>query len=155
MLASDHKSGKRLYRVHANQIVVSHINAVRGSISVVPDDLDSCVVTTEYTALTSKGKFDPKIICAIMRSPEIRAEFLIKASGVGRTRVEWSAIKDVVVPTPDAGLAQDVVHKMEKADKMLREAAEMRESARNQIENAFTLATDAAKATLQQFKPPK
>lgn len=155
LLASDYKSGKRLYRVHANQIIVSHINAVHGSIGVVSDDLDGCVVTTEYTALTSKGKFDPKIICAIMRSPEIRAEFLVKASGVGRTRVEWSAIKDVVVPIPDAEFAKDVVHKMKNADKMLREAAEMRENVRVQIENAFSLATDAARATLQQFKPPK
>jgi type I restriction enzyme M protein len=91
LMASDYK-GSRLFRVKANQIVVSHINAVHGSIGFVSKELNGCVITSEYTALDSKGVLHPKVICALLRSPEIRSELLVKASGVGRTRIEWSRI---------------------------------------------------------------
>ncbi|MBP0656834.1 hypothetical protein J8J20_23455, partial [Mycobacterium tuberculosis] len=81
-MASDHK-GSRLYPVKANQIVISHINAVHGSIGFVSDELAGCVITSEYTALDAKGILHPKVICAILRSPEIRSELLVRASGVG------------------------------------------------------------------------
>jgi len=61
VMASDHK-GSRLFRVKSNQIVVSHINAVHGSIGFVSEELNGCVITSEYTALDSKGVFHPKVI---------------------------------------------------------------------------------------------
>ncbi|UZE51146.1 N-6 DNA methylase [Rhodopseudomonas sp. P2A-2r] len=154
VMASDYK-GSRLFRVKANQIVVSHINAVHGSIGYVSDDLDGCVITSEYTALDSRGVLHPKVICAMLRSPEIRAEFLIKASGVGRTRIDWSAMKDVVVPKPGAALAKDLLKKMEAAEKMKRDAAHLQSEVRFQLEDSFELASDEAVATLQRYKPPK
>jgi type I restriction enzyme M protein len=154
LMASDYK-GSRLFRVKANQIVVSHINAVHGSIGFVSEDLSGCVITSEYTALDSKGLLHPKVICAILRSPEIRSELLVKASGVGRTRIEWSVMKDVVVPKPASAMAKDLVNKMEAAEEMMRKAASLQVEVRSKLESSFELATEEAIATLQRFKPPK
>ncbi len=46
LMASDHK-GSQLFRVKSNQIVVSHINAVHGSIGFVSEELNGCVITSE------------------------------------------------------------------------------------------------------------
>jgi type I restriction enzyme M protein len=154
LMASDHK-GSRLFRVKADQIVVSHINAVHGSIGFVSEELNGCVITSEYTALDSKGVLHPKVICALLRSPEIRSELLVKASGVGRTRIEWSVMKDIVVPKPAAAMAKDLVNKMEAAEEMMRKAASLQVEVRSKLENTFELATEEAIATLQRFKPPK
>jgi type I restriction enzyme M protein len=154
LMASDHK-GSRLFRVKANQIVVSHSNAVHGSIGFVSDELDGCVITSEYTALDSKGVLHPKVICALLRSPEIRSELLVKASGVGRTRIEWSVMKDIIVPKPAAAMAKDLVDKMEAAEEMMRKAASLQVDVRSKLESTFELATEEAIATLQRFKPPK
>lgn len=107
VMASDHK-GSRLYPVKANQIVISHINAVHGSIGFVSDELAGCVITSEYTALDAKGILHPKVICAILRSPEIRSELLVRASGVGRTRIDWAVMRDIVVPKPAAVMAKEL-----------------------------------------------
>jgi type I restriction enzyme M protein len=154
LMASDYK-GSRLFRVKANQIVVSHINAVHGSIGFVSKELNGCVITSEYTALDSKGVLHPKVICALLRSPEIRSELLVKASGVGRTRIEWSVMKDIVVPKPAAAMAKDLVNKMEAAEEMMRKAASLQAGVRSKLESTFELATEEAIATLQRFKPPK
>jgi type I restriction enzyme M protein len=59
VMASDHK-GSRLYRVKTNQIAVSHINAVHGSIGFVSDELNGCVITSEYHCAGIQGHSSPE-----------------------------------------------------------------------------------------------
>ncbi len=153
--ASDHRSSAQLFRVHTGQIVLSHINAVHGSICVVPDYLDGLVVTNEFTIFQARKGHDPRVIWALLRSPEIRSEFLIKASGAGRTRVKWKTIADIRVPLPDAVLAEQIVKDLRKAEDELRAAQQLRRDAQARVEAALMLATEKAVATLEAFKPPR
>ena len=144
-----------LFRVRKDQIAVSHINAVNGSICVVPDYLDGLMVTSEFTAFEAINGYDPRIVWALLRSPEIRSEFLVRASGAGRTRVKWDTIANVRVPLPDPALAGAVVDDLRRAEAELRAAYELRRSAQARVESTLMLATDRAIATLQAFKPPR
>jgi type I restriction enzyme M protein len=152
---SEQKTTPNLVRVHTGQIVVSHINAVNGSICVVPEDLDGMAITTEFTTFRAKGSYDPRVIWAVLRSPEIRSEFLVRASGAGRTRVQWSTIKDIRVPIPKPSVAKTVVDELLRAEEGLREASRLRREAQERIESGLSLATDRAVATLEAFKPPR
>jgi type I restriction enzyme M protein len=153
--AVDHRSSANLYRVHTDQIVVSHINAVHGSICVVPDYLDGLVVTNEFTIFEAREGYDPRVVWALLRSPEIRSELLIRASGVGRTRVKWETIADVVVPLPEAALATAVVTELKKAEEELRAAQQLRRDAQARVESKLLLDSEKAIATLEAFKPPR
>ena len=153
--AADHRSSTNLFRVHTGQIVVSHINAVHGSICVVPDYLDGLVVTNEFTIFEAQEGYDSRVVWALMRSPEIRSEFLVKASGAGRTRVKWNTIASIRVPLPDPALANAVVTDLRKAEDELRAAQQLRKDAQARIEAALMLATEKAVATLEAFKPPR
>ena len=151
--ASDLKSGT-LERVREGQVVVSHINAVHGSICVVPSELDGCVISSEYSAFDAQGEFDPWVLWALMRSPEVRAEFLVRASGVGRTRVDWETIQEVSVPLPSEEIALSVVGKMEEAKTLLASAGARREEARSIVEETYGLGSDDAEVILRKFRPP-
>lgn len=153
--ASDHRSSANLYRVHADQIVVSHINAVHGSICVVPEYLNGLVVTNEFTIFRAKPGYDPRVVWALMRSPEIRSELLVRASGAGRTRVKWRTIADVRVPLPDSILAETVVADLRQAEAELLAAHKLRRNAQARIEDILMLASERAVATLEAFKPPR
>lgn len=153
--AADHRSSTTLFRVRAGQIVVSHINAVHGSICVVPEYLDGLVVTNEFTIFEAQPGYDPRVVWALMRSPEIRSEFLVKASGAGRTRVKWKTIAEIRVPLPDPVLAEAVVTDLRKAEDELRAAQQLRKDAQARIEAALMLASEKAVATLEAFKPPR
>lgn len=151
--AADLKPGS-LVRVREGQIVVSHINAVHGSICVVPAELDGCVISSEYSAFDAQGTYDPLVLWALVRSSEIRAEFLVRASGVGRTRVDWNTIKEVSVPLPDEEVATSVVDKMGRAKELLALAAAQREEARSLVDMTYGLGSDDAEAILRKFRPP-
>ena len=155
ILATDHRSSANLYKVHAGQIVLSNINAVHGSICVVPDYLDGLVVTNKFTVFDVSDEYDARIVWALLRSPEIRSELLVKASGAGRTRVKWATIADVCVPIPGLDLAQAIIADLRKAEDEILAAQKLRKDAQARIEAALSLATTAAVASLAAFKPPR
>ncbi len=133
ILLGEQKSVPNLIRVHSDQIVISHINAVNGSICVVPEELDGMVVTTEFTAFRTRDGYDPRVVWALLRSPEIRSEFLIRASGAGRTRVKWATIADIRVPIPSIELATAVVTDLLQAEESLRAAQLLRQEVQSRI----------------------
>jgi len=49
--AASESNYSQLFRVHENDVVVSHINAVNGAIGVVGTDAEGFVVSNEYTIL--------------------------------------------------------------------------------------------------------
>ena len=50
----------KLYVVNTGDLVMSNIAASYGSIAVVPEELDGCVVSNEYTVLTTRQQFNAK-----------------------------------------------------------------------------------------------
>ncbi len=145
----------RLYRVHAGDIVISNIAASYGSVAVVPEKLDGCVVTSEYTVLQPKPGEDARIIWMLLRSPEARADMLLLATGANRTRVRWEIIKDLRLPRPTTDAARDVSALLKQAEDAERVALEYRQKATQLIELPLELDNEEAQAILRAFKPPR
>ncbi|MGH9402669.1 MAG: N-6 DNA methylase [Terriglobia bacterium] len=102
--ASDSKY-VRLYRVKTNDIVMSHIGATYGAIAIVPQWLDGCVVTSEYTVFRAKPGMDQRLVWMLVRSPECRADLLMMATGISRNRVHGSEALGIRVPHPSKSLS--------------------------------------------------
>lgn len=145
----------KLYPVRAGDVVISNIAASHGSIAVIPDDLDGCVVSSEYTVLTTKPGFVPVVAQLILRSPEVRADILLSASGANRTRARWDLIRDIEVPYPAANLVSEIEELTKAADEAKRRALKAQEKARNRMETSLHLRSPAASTILAAFKPPK
>ena len=144
-----------LFRVRAGDILMSNIAASYGSMTVVPDECDGMVVSKEYTVLTTKEGFSPHVVCAILRSPEIRAELLLRATGANRTRVKWISIATIQFPYPDQAVAEQFIASIENADIAERRAEKERNKALRTIGDALLLGKDRASYLLTAFKPPK
>lgn len=145
----------KLFPVYAGDIAVSNIAASHGSIAVVPNDLDGCVVSSEYTILKVKEGFDPIVVQLILRSPEVRADILLSASGANRTRARWVAIRDILVPYPKPEMVTKVRSLMIEADAAKRRAIAAIDDAREKIETSLLLRSETASTILAAFKPPK
>jgi type I restriction enzyme M protein len=145
----------KLYPVRAGDIVISNIAASHGSIAVVPDDLDGCVVSSEYTVLTARAGFDPIVLHLILRSPEIRSDILLSSSGANRTRTRWDLIRDLRAPYPTDEVVQAIREMAERAEEAKREAARLLQESRASIQRQLHLETDVASMVLTAFKPPK
>lgn len=144
-----------LYYVHTDNIAISNINVVNGAVAVVPASLDGAVVTNEYTICRAKAGIDPRVIWMLLRSPEMRANLLILATGIGRTRVRWEQVATLRVPQPAANVANTVTTALAQAEALEAQAAKLRSSAQQQIESPLNLNNDDAKRILAAFKPPQ
>jgi len=144
-----------LYYVHMGQIVISNIGATHGSICIVPERLDGCVVTNEYTILQTKEGVDNLLVWLLLRSPESRAKLLLQATGISRTRVRREHILSLVLPEPPADTLADVLRNLQDAEEKEKEVEDCRRKAQQTFESKTGLNTEEARAFLQAFKPPQ
>lgn len=148
-------SYSRLYPVSAGDIVISNIAASHGSIAVVPESLDGCVVSSEYTVLTPLEGFDAIVLQLILRSPEIRSDILLTASGANRTRARWDAIRDIKIPYPKDEIVDRVRKFSKESDEAKLRAHTALGSARDLAETSLSLRSEDATTILAAFKPPQ
>ena len=106
----------QLYRVRRGEIVISNIAASYGSVAVVPSELDGLVVSKEYTVLKARNGYDARVIRALLRSPEIRAEMLLRSTGANRSRVRWEDVQDITFPYPGPETSRSFLKHTEAAD---------------------------------------
>lgn len=144
-----------LYVVRTGDLVVSHINAVNGAICVIPDELDGAVVSSEYTVLTPKEGVSPYALWAILRSPEIRADFLTRASGLGRTRIDLDVLLSLPIPSPTDKQTKESSQAFAKALELEAEARRLRAEAQQELEKHMDLTSEAAERIILAFKPPR
>lgn len=144
-----------LRRIREDDIVISNINAVHGAVAVVPKELSGLVVSSEYTVCRATDAADARLLWMLLRSPQSRADLLLLATGIGRTRVVWSNISQLKLPLPSTPLADDVVRALKAAEAKEREAARLRGDTRAKLEDALGLADSSALDILDAFRPPK
>ena len=145
----------QLYRVRRGEIVISNIAASYGSVAVVPSELDGLVVSKEYTVLKAKSGYDARVIRALLRSPEIRAEMLLRATGANRTRIRWEDIKDIIFPYPDKKTVNSFLRHVEDAEEARSKVISEEAAAAKKLKDKMLLNDERARIILDAFKPPK
>lgn len=146
---------RHLMRVEEGDIVFSHINAIHGAIGVVPAEHAGHVVTTEYTVCRAKPGVHPLVVWSLVRSPEARADLLLLATGIGRTRIQWNEARQLRLPKPSADLSERVMIGLARADASERQAQELRNDSRRLLEDQLSLDSADARAIIAAFKPPR
>ena len=136
-IMSNDSTYRTLYRVHAGDLTISNINAVHGAVAVVPEELDGCFVTSEYTVCEAKPNVDVRVVWTMLRSPEARANLLLLATGIGRSRVKADAALSLKLPVPSEELRQGIAEAVQKAEGLEREAIRLRETAMRAIEETL------------------
>lgn len=144
----------QLFKVKTGDIVISNIAVNYGSTAVVPADLSGSLVSKEYTVLQAKPGYDARIIWAVMRSPGVRAELLLRTTGANRTRVRWPDMKDMAFPYPDAQTAQTFIQRMEAAEQSRAAAISGQQTALSDLNAALSLDEEQSHQILDAFKPP-
>lgn len=146
---------RRLTRVEEGDIVFSHINAIHGAVGVVPAEHKGHVVTSEYTVCRVQEGADPLVVWSLVRSPEARADLLLLATGIGRTRIQWAEARNLLLPAPTPELSEEIVARLARADVAEREAQTLRRDTRRLVEEQLSLDSPTARSIIAAFKPPR
>lgn len=96
----DELSYSKMAVANVGDLVVSNIGAVYGSICVIPEGFQDCLVSSEFTVMRQKPgvKVDAMYLWTILRSPVVLAEWISDSSGVSRHRIEWDKLEKQLVP---------------------------------------------------------
>ena len=100
-------------------------------------------------------RFDPWFLWGYLRSAEVRARLLSKATGISRHRVSWDFLKQLPVPLVDRALQSKVSTQYQKALLSLREAEHIRQIADASLSEHLDLDNEWALQRLRAAKPPK
>lgn len=144
----------QLYRVRQGEIVISNIAASYGSIAVVSSQCDGLVVSKEYTVLKARFGYDARVIRALLRSSEVRAEMLLRSTGANRNRIRWEDIRDIAFPYPDEKAANEFVRHAEEAEAAREKVLREETAATKKLDDTMLLNNERAKMILDAFKPP-
>lgn len=143
-------------RVQKNDIVAGNINAVQGSIGVIPEDLTSSIASSEFTIMRLKDKrFHPWFLWAFLRSTEIRARLLSQSTGMGRHRIDWNLLRSLPIPVVPKEVQKKIGENLRKNVEMERQAERNREKATLELTNLLDLENEWAVSRLKAAKPPK
>jgi len=148
-------SYKKMHRVSTGDIAISRIAATYGSVGLVSDETDGCIVSNEYTILVSKGIVSPRVLWLLLRSKVLRSEMLLAATGANRTRVQWDKLKDIEVAVPSEIAAAALDKQVKEAEMKAIAARAEKESAIQAAYDSLLLETDLANTVLSAFKPPQ
>ena len=144
-----------LYLVRQGDIVISNIAATYGSAALVPVELDGSVVSKEYTVLVARPGYHARVVWAVLRSPEIRAEMLLRSTGANRSRTSWAGIRNMAFPYPeDKRVAERFVREFEEAETARLNAMRSAAQVIDGLGTALGIDHDQAHHILQAFKPP-
>nr|WP_246679798.1 N-6 DNA methylase [Mesorhizobium sp. B2-3-5] len=118
--------------VKTGDILVSGIDAVRGSIGVVGEDCDGLVVSKEFFIFRIKAEkqcsVDAEYLVRILRSPKMRAILEGTITGVSnRTRMESPSelLKIPIAPLPSLEEQQKISQKVQEAFKAQDDAVKV------------------------------
>ncbi len=142
-------------RVEAGDFVFSHINAIHGAVAVVPGEFEGLVVTSEYTVCRPSADLTASVIWALVRSPEARAEMLLLATGIGRTRVRWTELKKLRLPVPGQEVRDKIDDAVKRASKAEDDMRRLRAEASDTASTEMLLDSPRSRAIIAAFKPPR
>ena len=144
----------QLFRVRRGDIAISNIAVTYGSVAVVPESLAGSLVSKEYTVLQAREGYDARVIWAVLRSPEVRAELLMRTTGANRTRVRWPDMRNIAFPYPDKEIAARFIQHIEDAEAAREQAMKDHEAAMDELNSSLSLDHPQARFILDAFKPP-
>ena len=89
---------RKMKIVRKGDLVFSEYNTVHGAIGYITEEFDGALASGCYTVVRCFKDYDSLYLWSILRTTEIRADFLTPAIGMGRQTIGWGDIKNVEVP---------------------------------------------------------
>jgi type I restriction enzyme M protein len=141
--------------VRVGDIVFSEYNAFHGAIGYITEEFDGALASGSYTVVKCHDDKDSLYLWSILRTTEIRADFLSSAIGMGRQTISWDNIKNVQIPFLPIAKRDEIAGKILNTWKLEKEAQESIKSIYSILDTEFNVESELSKSRFLAAKPPK
>ncbi len=146
---------KKMKVVRTGDIVFSEYNTFHGAIGYITKDLDGALASGSYTVVRCINEEDSMYLWSILRTTEIRADFLTSAIGMGRQTIDWDDIKNVKVPFLPPTKRKEIGKQILDAWIAERNAQVIIENVNGLLHTEFDVESEDSKIRFLSAKPPK
>ncbi len=146
---------KKMKIVRTGDIVFSEYNTFHGAIGYITEEFDGALASGSYTVVKCFNDFDSLYLWSILRTTEIRADFLTSAIGMGRQTIDWDDIKNVKIPFLPVSKRNDISNQILSAWEYEKKAATTFEKINSILHNNFEVESEEAKIRFESTKPPR
>ncbi len=145
----------RLFFAHPGDVIYSKIDVRNGAISVVPEEMGTIVVSSEYPIYRVKPeKAMPEYVKLVFRTSFFRDAINSMISGAsGRKRVKPAQIEQIEIPLPPLQVQSAIVSRWRKAQDATAKANER--ITRIERETAAQFLADLGLTLPKRAAPPK
>jgi type I restriction enzyme M protein len=141
--------------VRTGDIVFSEYNAFHGAIGYVTEEFDGALASGSYTVVKCYDDKNSLYLWSILRTTEIRADFLSSAIGMGRQTVSWDYIQNVQIPFLLPKKREQIGEKIINAWKLEEEAQEAIKNIYTFLDAEFNVESELSKNRFLAAKPPR
>jgi type I restriction enzyme M protein len=141
--------------VRTGDIVFSEYNAFHGAIGYITEEFDGALASGSYTVVKCHNDRNSLYLWSILRTTEIRADFLSSAIGMGRQTISWDNIKNVQIPLLQPEKRDEIAKKIMNAWQLEKEAQETIRSIYSLLDTEFNVESEVSKNRFLAAKPPK
>ncbi len=141
--------------VREGDLVFSEYNAFHGAIGYITEGYDGALASGSYTVVRCFNDYDSLYLWSILRSTEIRADFLTSAIGMGRQTIDWEDMKNVVVPLLPVNKRKIISREILRAWEAENEAKYTMKNITQELHEAFDVESEESKIRFESSKPPK
>ena len=157
---ADFKLGKHIHkpkiqRVSKGNLVISCYNGFHGAVGFVSDAFDGHYVTNEYVVLQPQSDDLGIYLWGVLRTTELRCEFMAVAVGTGRQHITWKQIRDVSIPMLLKDSMNSVVDNIKSLWQMEQQIENGFGSLTDTFNEAFDVESEDSKSRFESTRPPR
>ena len=141
--------------VREGDLVFSKYNTFNGAIGYITDEYEGALASGSYLVMRCDSMVDTLYLWAMLRSTEIRSDFLSSSTGMGRQTIKWKEICNVQVPFHKQEERKKIAEKILNSWKAEKKAEEYISSVFNELNKTFDVESEESIKRFTETKPPK
>jgi type I restriction enzyme M protein len=146
---------RKMKIVRKGDLVFSEYNTCHGAIGYITEEFDGALASGSYTVVRCFKDYDSLYLWSILRTTEIRADFLTSAIGMGRQTIGWEDIKNVEVPFVSIEKRKEISKDIIDSWEAEKAAQEKMEKINLLLNENFCVESKESKERFEATKPPK
>jgi type I restriction enzyme M protein len=146
---------KKMKVLRTGDLVFSDYDTFNGAIGFITDEFDGALASGSYTVVKCFNEHDSLYLWSILRTTEMRADFLTSAIGMGRQTVSWEDIKNVEVPFLPIEERQRISDSIRNAWQQEKLALQRLDTIAAKLHDQFNVESEESKKRFEATKPPR
>lgn len=145
----------KMFLVRKGDLVISTYNSFNGAIGFITPEFDGSLASNSYIVLKCKDDVDALYLWSVLKTTEMRTEFLSKSVGMGRQTIGWEDIENLKIPMLPRKERERIYEKIMGAWEKEKEIEKTFVDLKSELNKNFGVESEESIKRFEYSKPPR